>query len=678
MLFRPASYLPLLLVAAFMHLSVIALAAAPASGLGLMSSSSSAPSPSDDRPTLALPSGGKPCPGSGRGAACDATPAPIPTPGQPSLPDGMAQCPADPAKPVLSSPAACDPVTVSSPASPAPASQAPARPSPVMPSVPVSSLGTAVAQGSNLSLSADRSLRRSGEAVLLTATASATVTGSASAIEIFDRTTSTLAGACMQASRCLVNYSASSGVHSFTAFITPPSTTAPGVETAIVSNDIQVSWLDLSLNAGPTAVGPGKALQISASTSIDVGRLGFVLLFWDVTTGKPLTYCGSGTSCSTMLGYPLAGSHDIVAFVADSASTTPASGVNAASDIKSPTWLAITLAASTTDMQGGGTVYLAATANADLTNTPWSMGIYDQTGKQLVTPCKSGRVCTTQVTLGGGPTPSFSAAIGAIPTPPKTSTTAGQLLKNVAQVALVNIQARSGSVKPSRLLWGVDSCKRITGDAAGASGLYPEVNSILGTPDFWGRYLTDTGNCPGISSTEVAAAASHHMGILPIYNDYDCSAVSGHDTGQGYATNAASAAVSLGIPKGTVLVIDIEPPGPWCSGGIDAAFVQGWYDGIIAAGYAPGYYGDGTASSTFASAWCSAVADSPKVAKDSYLWSFEPSLTEGYTKAWSPVWQPNQVGCAGTTAAWQYELSAGGTPDVDSDEALSKMPLWYP
>ena len=547
-----------------------------------------------------------------------------------------------------------------------------------MPSVPVASLGTAVAQGSNLSLTADRSLRRSGDPVLLTALASASVTGTANAIEIFDSTTGTLAGACMQASRCLVDYTAAAGVHSFAAYITPPTATAPPVETAIVSNDIQVSWLDVSLEAGPTAVGPGKALQISSSTSIDVGRLGFVLLFWDVTTGKPLTYCTSGTTCRAMLSYASAGSHDIVAYVADSAATTPTSGVNSASDVASPTWLAVTLAASTTDMQAGGTVYLEAAANADLTNTPWSIAIYDQAEKLLGAPCKSGRVCATQVTLGGGAAPSFSAAIGAPPAPPKTSTTAGQILKNVAQVPLANIQARSASVKPSRLLWGVDSCKPMTGDAAGSSGLYPQVNSILGTPDFWGRYLTNTGNCPGIGAAEVAAAASRHMAILPIFNDYDCSAVAGHDTGQSYAINAVAAAAGLHIPKGTVLVIDIEPPGPWCSGGIDGPFVQGWYDGITAGGYAPGYYGDGTASSTFASAWCGAVASRPEIATESYLWSFEPSLTEGYTKAWSPVWQPHEVGCAGNTTAWQYELSVGATPDVDSDEALSKMPLWYP
>jgi hypothetical protein len=29
-------------------------------------------------------------------------------------------------------------------------------------------------------------------------------------------------------------------------------------------------------------------------------------------------------------------------------------------------------------------------------------------------------------------------------------------------------------------------------------------------------------------------------------------------------------------------------------------------------------------------------------------------------------------------AAWQYMLSSGGKVDVDSDEAISKLPLWFP
>jgi hypothetical protein len=218
----------------------------------------------------------------------------------------------------------------------------------------------------------------------------------------------------------------------------------------------------------------------------------------------------------------------------------------------------------------------------------------------------------------------------------------------------------------------------VTSDAAGAGGLYPQVSSILGQPDFWGRYLTTTPNCPGISNAEVAAAAAHHVGFFPIYNAYDCSAVAGYDTGRSYAAEATSAAAGLSIPRGTVVVIDIEPPGPWCSGGIDSAFVEGWYDGVSAANYAPGYYGDMTPGSTFESAWCGAVADRSETATGSYLWSFEPSLLGSYNKRTAPDYAPHQVGCAGDVVAWQYELSSGANPDVDHDEALSKLPLWFP
>ena len=547
-----------------------------------------------------------------------------------------------------------------------------------MPSVPQSSLGAAAQRGT-VSLAADRSAPRAGESVILVATASATVTGTASAIEIFDQSTATLAGACMQSSRCRVGYSAAAGVHSFTAFLTPPTATAP-LNGAIASNPVQVSWLAVSLAASaPSVVGPGKPVTLTASSSVDVGALGLVLVFWDKTAGTRLTFCGSGTVCSTALSEPDGGSHEIVAFVAGTASATPAAGVSAASDSVSPTWLSVLLSANTTYPRAGGTASITATANADLTNTPWSLGIVDQAGKLVDKPCKAGSTCSARVTLTSGAIPFFSAVIGEAPPSLDPSTLAGQLLQRAQdRAALTNIQARSAAVQPSRLLWGVDSCKPVTSDAAGASGLYPQVSSILGQPDFWGRYLTTTPNCPGISNAEVAAAAAHHVGYLPIYNAYDCSAVAGYDTGRTYAAAATAAAAGLGIPPGTVVVIDIEPPGDWCSGGIDAAFVEGWYDGVTAANFAPGYYGDMTGGSTFETAWCGAVADRSETAIGSYLWSFEPSLLGNYDKRTAPDYAPNRVGCAGDVVAWQYELSSGANPDVDHDEALSKLPLWYP
>jgi hypothetical protein len=296
--------------------------------------------------------------------------------------------------------------------------------------------------------------------------------------------------------------------------------------------------------------------------------------------------------------------------------------------------------------------------------------------------CKSGTTCTARVTITTGSTPSFTAVIGAARSLAETGSSALATLVSTVQMhaSLVNIQVRSTPVQPTRLLWGVDSCKPFTSNPTTTRGLYPQVRRYYGTPDFWGRYMTNTYNCPGISPVEVEAAAFRHMGILPIYNDYDCSAVHGYAMASRYARTATAAAANLGIPLGTVLAIDIEPPGDYCPGAgrVDAGFIQGWYDGITAAGYAPMYYGNGTAGSEFATAWCRAVKLNPQTAVGSYLWSFEPSLLGRFTRARAPQYSPLEPGCAGNMAAWQYVLSSGSRPDVDSDEAISQLPLWFP
>ena len=178
----------------------------------------------------------------------------------------------------------------------------------------------------------------------------------------------------------------------------------------------------------------------------------------------------------------------------------------------------------------------------------------------------------------------------------------------------------------------------------------------------------------------MAAAHAHHMGILPIYDDFDCSAVQGYSVGLGYAQAAGAQAVADGIPAGTGIAVDIEPPGPVCPGAsyVDPAFLMGWWTGITALHFQPAYYGDATVGSAFQSGWCTVVAAYPQMAFTSYVWSFEPSLLGSYSKATAPGYAPNAIGCGGLQFAWQFELSGGATPDVDTDEALSRLPLWYP
>jgi hypothetical protein len=628
--------------------------------------------PTADETHVSVPAGLEQCPASGPGAACSTDSVAKAVPGVASTPDGLAPC-ATGDNPGLSSPAACTDTLLPGPASVPTASLSESVTAPgVTPSVPVSSLRP-VRSVQRLDLVAGDAFMQAGQKAVLTATATTSVTGTNTAIRIFDQTTRTLVGTCSQSSQCSVAYAATSGLHTFAAFITPPGAPMPAEGSALASNHVSLTWLGISLAASQTLVSPGKPVTFTATSTFDVGKAGRVIVIYDNTTKQQLTYCSRGTSCSTSLTQSFGGIHEIVGWVPGQP--------EALSHAIAVTWLGASLTGSTTYPRQGGTVHLTATANTDLTNTPWSLGIYDQQGKLIAPACKNGTTCSADITLTSGDSPSFEAVIGVVP-PLNVTATLGQLLRKVqGPTSLVDIQARSAEMQPTRILWGVDSCKSFTGSSTGADGLLPQIAGSVGMPDFWGRYLTDTV-CAGISAAEISAAANHHIGILPIYNAYNCSNVVGYETGSRYAAEATAAAASLGIPHGRVLAIDIEPPGDACPGaiGVDSGFVQGWYDGVAAAGYAPTYYGNGTAGSEFASAWCAAVGAQPAVATGSYLWSFQPSLLGSFSKASAPGYAPNQTGCGGNMAAWQYQIDSSMSyhSDIDHDEALSTLPLWYP
>lgn len=672
--------LALALVATANQLAVTAFAAAPAAVPPPLTHTSAVtcsmpidgstctPQSANDAAQLALPGGAALCPQSGPFAACSGSDSAAgSTPGTASLPRGELACPSSAAAPVPSTPAACT-NTVLAPVPAGGASSGRGSTSAVLPSVPAASL---IPSGSSqrLALDADATTLRSGQNAVLTATATGVV-DAGSAIEIFDQTAGALAGACAQASQCLVAYAARGGMHTFSAYITQPTLQIPASDASVTSNRVSVGWLESAISASNTVVGPGHSVTFTATSTIDVGKAGRWLEIYDLTAKTRLTYCSRGTACTTSVTENAGGTHEVVAYV---------NGKPEA--VSSPiyvTWLTISLAASTTSPTSGGAVYLRATTNADITTTPWVIAIYDEHGRMVDHACKTGRACSVQAWVTGA-TPWYTAEIGALP-PATKPTPLGRLLQDLAPSGLADVQARSVAVRPTRLLWGVDSCKAFTQDWWGTTGLLPQVISAYGTPDFWGRYLTDTV-CPGISPAEINAAARYGMGILPIYNDYNCSAVSGYSTGHGYADAADAAAANLGIPKGRVLAIDIEPYGADCPGAanVDSGFIEGWYDGVYGAGYVPAYYGNGTSGSEFASAWCSTVTALPNIARDSYLWSFEPSLLGSYTKASAPEYSPFNPGCAGLSAAWQYQIgSSSANPNIDSDLALSQMPLWYP
>jgi len=420
----------------------------------------------------------------------------------------------------------------------------------------------------------------------------------------------------------------------------------------------------------PSIVAPGKPITFAATASEDVGKIGYRIELRDAGTGQLLTFCSQGTTCSTSLVEPSAGRRTVRAqLAAQSPANHPSSvSVNPTSGSVSGTWLGVALASSTTAGRSGGNVALTATANADLSRTPWSIYIENEAGQMIGQPCNAS-TCSANAAVGAKDNSRYRALIAR-----SVSDTAQ------AKTFHLELQAASPLVRPTRLLWGVDSCKAYTSDPAGNSGLMAQVTSSLGTPGFWGRYLPNTPNCPGLKGTEISAAHARHMGILPIYNDYDCSAVSGNATGSAYGLAAVQRARNDVIPQGVGIAIDIEPPGDWCPGAanVDKAFIEGWYDQLSHAGYVPAFYGNSSPGSEFARAWCAAVAERPDIAYGSYLWSFEPSLITSHGAQNAPVWGPYNPGCPGHYVVWQYSLSAASAPDVDIDEATTEFPFWWP
>lgn len=219
---------------------------------------------------------------------------------------------------------------------------------------------------------------------------------------------------------------------------------------------------------------------------------------------------------------------------------------------------------------------------------------------------------------------------------------------------------------PGKVLWGVDSVSFITPSFLG------QIKSTFGTPQFVGRYIDARAFTP-MSASEASFIHSQGIRILPILSDFGGD--TGSSTGIAKAHDALAKASALGIPKGRILITDIEN-----GSAVNAAYIEGWYNTITAAGYVAGYYENPfPGSSGFNSAFCSAISADPGVAK-STLYSTERSIGRT-TRARMPSFAPAGLLCngqsrGGFTRIWQYGLQGNGSVNIDTDEVQSSVPLW--
>ena len=136
-----------------------------------------------------------------------------------------------------------------------------------------------------------------------------------------------------------------------------------------------------------------------------MAKIGYRIELRDAANGQRLTFCSQGTTCSTALVEPSAGTRTIAAaLVAQSpASHAGAIAVSPSSNAVSGTWLGVQLATNAISGVGGGVVSLTATANADLSQTPWSIYIQNEAGQQIGSPCNAS-TCSADLMSGSSVT----------------------------------------------------------------------------------------------------------------------------------------------------------------------------------------------------------------------------------------------------------------------------------
>jgi Domain of unknown function (DUF1906) len=234
--------------------------------------------------------------------------------------------------------------------------------------------------------------------------------------------------------------------------------------------------------------------------------------------------------------------------------------------------------------------------------------------------------------------------------------------------------ASAGSYTPAGNWWGVDSVDPLNAaDLAAVRNWYQG-----GTPQVWGRYISDIGGA--LTKTEMNFASQNGIYLYLLVADRNNSSplVCGRDLNAtdavADAQTAVAAANALGIKPGAVLFKDFEQT--QCPGEPSAAYVQSWYQTVAATSYRVGFYGNSfSQTNQFPQAFCAAVGAVPGLISQVTLSASEPepnfNSAIGTTgPASAPAWAADTPSCApaATTTVWQYgEVGSqvGNIADID-------------
>ena len=204
-------------------------------------------------------------------------------------------------------------------------------------------------------------------------------------------------------------------------------------------------------------------------------------------------------------------------------------------------------------------------------------------------------------------------------------------------------------------VWGIDTASLVD------EALFACVRDSFGEPAYVGRYLeTKEGVSYGIMPEEVELLHGQGIKILPIYNHFTDATT--YDRGAAEAQQAIEMAGELGIPEGVAIFADVEPTYP-----VDAEFLRGWTETMLASQYEPGVYGVfvEASESKLLSSYLAFAWQHQELASQLAVWTSDVDVGIT-TKANAPKAFAPEAEKVTTVDVWQYGIDAE-TCNIDTN-----------
>jgi hypothetical protein len=158
-----------------------------------------------------------------------------------------------------------------------------------------------------------------------------------------------------------------------------------------------VTWFDatVQLSADQPTVGVGGTVNLTATTSDNVGPSPYWIQIYDDNTGTVLAQCPSGTTCPATVSALAAGTHRYRAYVSANTTANPPTNIHGTS---LPAFVTASNNGYRVTLNWGfnGTYWynLTANVNQDVTQKQYWLEIFNTKTGKLVTQCQSANTCS--------------------------------------------------------------------------------------------------------------------------------------------------------------------------------------------------------------------------------------------------------------------------------------------